>query len=105
MTFKDLPQKTFVESRMIFPTSVTPSNKNTENKSVQSTVLAEEKKVADDANRKRRRQKIFFVLTIIIFVTAQIFMYILLFKKWKQAIPKKYNYANSSFFRDSDDET
>lgn len=53
MTVAEVPAKTFVESHMVFPTTVTPANSRTSDKKRLATVQKQEAKFAKEANQKR----------------------------------------------------
>lgn len=47
------PSNQFVETRVIFPTSIVPNNQNVVNKEMKEEILEKEAKMAQDANNKR----------------------------------------------------
>ena len=58
LTDTNVPGDGGIEVHAIFPTSITPLNKNTRNKNHKKAVLGQEKTLADEANRKRHRKQV-----------------------------------------------
>ena len=83
ISLKRNPANTFVESHIVFPTSVTPLNQNTSNQKVLKTIQKKEKKLALEANEARKREernksffkKIMVFLTVILIILWFIWRY------------------------------
>lgn len=60
ITVPRLLDDNFVETRMLFPTSVTSTNQNIVAKNMKSKVRAKEKQLAQETNQKRQNQEIIY---------------------------------------------
>lgn len=58
LTANDVSGDSGVEIHAVFPTSITPLNKNTKEQNHQKKVLAQEKQLAIEANQKRKRKRL-----------------------------------------------
>lgn len=65
-TVAEVPANMSVESRLLFPTSVTSDNQHVVKKNIKSKVLAQEKKLAENANASRMRQKVIYYVVMIL---------------------------------------
>lgn len=78
MTLENNPARTYVETRLLFPTSVTPDCLNVKNITYKEEAERKERELAKIANEKRRKERFFsylafgavFVLSLAIPVTA-----------------------------------
>jgi len=65
MTIDKLNAGQFMESHMIFPTTVTPDNTNKVNKKAKADILANERAAAISANKKRQQEKAIYIALMI----------------------------------------
>ncbi|MFD1417911.1 DUF2207 domain-containing protein [Companilactobacillus keshanensis] len=74
----------FVESHIIFPTSVTASNTNIVNKDAKSSILKQEKKLAENANEQRKMPKRIFYIVLAIFIFIVVLIYAFIYRSLKK---------------------
>lgn len=91
---RNVPGNVGIELHTIFPTSITYLNKNIKNKNYKSTIISQEKKLADDANKKRAREKLIqFVIGIgsaVVGIIVSFFLILNTIKAKKMGVkPKK----------------
>lgn len=91
MTIDNVNANQFVESHIIFPTSVTASNTNVVNKNAKADILKQEQKLANEANNQRARRKGFFYFTLIVFVLLIVMIYMFLYRSLKKNPINKHN--------------
>lgn len=65
MTDENTPGDVGIEIHAIFPTTITPLNKNTHNKNHKKAVISQEISLAKEANRKRARKKLINILILL----------------------------------------
>lgn len=74
MTLARNPENSFVESHLLFPTSVTPLNTRTSDKKRKAAAQKQEAKLAEAANQKRQRQiwlqRTLYGLAIAVFIAT-----------------------------------
>lgn len=83
-TVAEVPANMSVESRLLFPTSVTPDNSHVVKRNIKAKALAQEKKFAEQANASRKRQRIIYysmiILCLAIIVGIYLYRFISYFK-------------------------
>ncbi|NLA26495.1 MAG: DUF2207 domain-containing protein, partial [Firmicutes bacterium] len=92
---KDLPKKTFLEGRVVFPLRLVPNAANISGKEGLAGILAEEEKWAAEANRKRRLARVDVFAGIPIILGAMILYLVLRLKAFKH--PQAYQ---GDYYRD-----
>lgn len=90
MTMKHNPPNEFVESHIIFPTSVTPLNKNVVKKNVKASIQAHEKNLTQQANAKRRNQKVIYIGLMTFGVLVILIIYLYQFRDLKKHPANKH---------------
>ncbi|MGN8156128.1 DUF2207 domain-containing protein [Latilactobacillus sakei] len=84
------PANQFVESHLIFPTSVTPTNPNRVAKKQRATIIAQEAKQAEEANQARQaQQRRYWVLSVIAVVLAPVLLLVVWYRV-KRALPRMH---------------
>lgn len=91
LTIDNVKANQFVESHIIFPTSVTASNTNTINKNKKSSILKQEKGLAEEANKRRAVPKKVFYASLIIFSLIVILVYLSLYLRLKKHPANKHD--------------
>ncbi|WP_125772416.1 DUF2207 domain-containing protein [Companilactobacillus furfuricola] len=84
LTVDNLNDHTSVESRILFPVSVTINNTNVVGKDMLDKALREEKSYAESANRKRARNQALVYSLIPIFAIASLLILWRVFRAWKR---------------------
>src|SRR5699024_5627289 len=80
----------FVESHMIFPTSLTPDNTNIVNKNAKEKILKQEKNLAEQANKQREQPKIIFYIVLIVFILIIVLIYLFTYLSLKKKPIQKH---------------
>lgn len=83
LTVDNLNDHTFVESRILFPDSVTINNTNVVGKDILDQALQEEKAYAETANQKRARNQAMVYALIPVFVIVFLIMLWRVLRAWK----------------------
>ncbi|WP_164505938.1 DUF2207 domain-containing protein [Companilactobacillus zhongbaensis] len=83
LTVDNLSDHTFVESRILFPDSVTINNTNVVGKEILDQALQEEKAYAESANQKRARNQAMVYALIPIFAIVFLFLLWRILRAWK----------------------
>lgn len=65
LSVKELRPNTFVEARILFPTSLIENSYNALNKNALNSIMDEERKWAEEANSKRQRARIFISISFL----------------------------------------
>lgn len=81
MSDNDVPGDVGMEIHAIFPTSITPLNKNTRDKNHKKAVISQEIALAKEANRKRARKRLINTLISFALLALSLLMTILLIIK------------------------
>lgn len=85
LTIDNLSDHTFVESRILFPDSVTINNTNVVGKEVLDQALQKEKAYAESANQKRARNQAMVYALIPIFAIVFLIMLWRIIRAWKNS--------------------
>lgn len=103
----DLPAKTMLETRIVTPTSVFPTNFNTSSVKQLNSILEEEQLWAEQANQKRVILQIIVTIAILIFSSLLILLIIKIIKYYRllKKIPPIKPTQKLEYFRDFPDET
>lgn len=90
MTVDNVSANQFVESHMIFPTSLTPDNTNIVNKNAKKRILKQEKNLAEQANKQREQPKIIFYIVLIVFILIIVLIYLFTYLSLKKKPIQKH---------------
>ena len=92
LSINSLAANTFIEARVLFPSSLIPESHNVVNENAQTRILSEEKKLADEANAQRERARIIVSLinvgAIVLLLGIPILAFILHLKYNKEPKPQ-----------------
>ena len=84
MTLDRLPAHDFIETHMIFPTSVTATNQNIVNRPMKKKIQKQEASLAKAANEQRKRRKIIYPILLSFGYAVIILIYVLRWVQYKR---------------------
>ncbi|AKP67740.1 DUF2207 domain-containing protein [Companilactobacillus ginsenosidimutans] len=83
MSVDQVPKGQFVESRILFPNSVTPTNTNTSRKQIKPTVYKQEKQWIAEANQTRHLHRFASFYAIPLYLVLIVVIAGFIYYKWK----------------------